>query len=575
MRFIVSYLKISNNLFLNYKYKQMSKTSKVRLTFLGILVLAILSGLIVYPKVPKFMPGNAFFNKFTPRLGLDLQGGAHLVYQADFSKVDTKDKKASLDGVKDVVERRVNTFGVAEPLVQTSGEDKIIIELAGVFDVNDAIKRIGETPLLEFKELTGTDSATVDQGAIDTQNAQNKKLAEEILARAIKGEDFATLAREYSEDPGSKEKDGIVDFVKQEMLDPAYGDVIFNKLSNSQISTSIVESQFGYHIIKKLEERGTGADKEVKSQHILFLKKTAQAQEQWTNTQLSGKQLKSSDVQFDNTTGMAQVGLEFNDEGKQLFADITKRNVGKPVGIFLDGEVITAPKVNEEITGGRAVIEGGFGIQEAKQLSQRLNAGALPVPINLVSQQTVGPMLGKDSLDKSLQAGVWGIILIALFMLFYYRLPGILSIFALLIYSTTVIAIFEIWPVTLTLSGITGFIFSIGVAVDANVLIFERTKEELRRGKDVVDAIEEGFKRAWTSVRDSNYSSIITCVILYYFGSSMIKGFAVTLTIGILISMFSAITVTRTFLRLIASSKMNKHLWLFGVRNKKSSSEIK
>ncbi len=553
----------------------MSKTSKVRLTFLGILVLAILSGFIVYPKVPKFMPGNAFFNKFTPRLGLDLQGGAHLVYQADFSKVDTKDKKASLDGVKDVVERRVNTFGVTEPLVQTSGEDKIIIELAGVFDVNDAIKRIGETPLLEFKELSGTDSATVDQGAIDTQNAESKKLAEEILIRAIKGEDFAMLAREYSEDPGSKEKDGIVDFVKQEMLDPAYGDVIFNKLSNGQISTSVVESQFGYHIIKKLEEKGSGVDKEVKSQHILFLKKAAQAQEQWVNTQLSGKQLKSSDVQFDNTTGMAQVGLEFNDEGKQLFADITKRNIGKPVGIFLDGEVITAPKVNEEITGGRAVIEGGFGIQEAKQLSQRLNAGALPVPINLVSQQTVGPMLGKDSLDKSLQAGIWGIILIALFMLFYYRLPGLLSIFALLIYSATVIAIFEIWPVTLTLSGITGFIFSIGVAVDANVLIFERTKEELRRGKDVVDAIEEGFKRAWTSVRDSNYSSIITCVILYYFGSSMIKGFAVTLTIGILISMFSAITVTRTFLRLIASSKMNKHLWLFGVRSKKLSSEIK
>ncbi len=553
----------------------MSKTNKVRLTFLGILVLAILSGLIVYPKVPKFMPGNAFFNKFTPRLGLDLQGGTHLVYQADFSKINTNDKKASLDGVKDVVERRVNTFGVAEPLVQTSGEDKIIIELAGVFDVNDAIKRIGETPLLEFKELSGSSDSTVDQGAIDTQNAESKKLAEEILARAIKGDDFGALAREYSEDSGSKDKDGIVDFIKQEMLDLAYGDVIFNKLSNGQISTSIVESQFGYHIIKKLDERGSGVDKEVKSQHILFLKKTAQAQEQWVNTQLSGKQLKSSDVQFDNTTGMAQVGLEFNDEGKQLFADITKRNVGKPVGIFLDGEVITAPKVNEEITGGRAVIEGGFGIQEAKQLSQRLNAGALPVPINLASQQTVGPMLGKDSLDKSLQAGVWGIILIALFMLLYYRLPGLLSIFALLIYSAVVIAIFEIWPVTLTLSGITGFIFSIGVAVDANILIFERTKEELRRGKDIVDAIEEGFKRAWTSVRDSNYSSIITCVILYYFGSSMIKGFAVTLTIGILISMFSAITVTRTFLRLVASSKMNKHLWLFGVKNKKISSEIK
>lgn len=552
----------------------MSKTSKVRLTFLGILILSIISGLIVYPKVPKFIPGNNFFNNFKPHLGLDLQGGAHLVYQADFSKVDTKDKSASLDGVKDVVERRVNTFGVAEPLVQTSGEDKIIIELAGVFDVNEAIKKIGETPLLEFKEL-GDTGAVVDQEAVNSQNAQNKKLAEEILARAIGGEDFAALAREYSEDPGSKEQDGIVDFIKKDMLDPAYADAIFNKLAIGQISTSLIESQFGYHIIKKLEEKGAGDDKEIKSQHILFLKKTAQSEQQWINTQLSGKQLKSSDVQFDNTTGMAQVGLEFNDEGKQLFADITKRNVGKPVGIFLDGEVITAPKVNEEITGGRAVIEGGFGIQEAKQLSQRLNAGALPVPINLVSQQTVGPILGKDSLDKSLQAGIWGIILIALFMLFYYRLPGLLSIFALSIYSVIVVSIFEIWPITLTLSGITGFIMSIGIAVDANILIFERMKEELRRGKDIVDAVEEGFKRAWTSVRDSNYSSIITCVILYYLGSSMIKGFAVTLTIGILVSMFSAITVTRTFLRLLTSSKMNKHLWLFGVKNRKTDSEIK
>lgn len=548
----------------------MSKTSKVRLTFLGILILSIISGLIVYPKVPKFIPGNNFWNSFQPHLGLDLQGGAYLVYEADFSNIKIDDQKAALNGVRDVLEKRVNPHGVKEPNIQVSGENRIILELPGEDNVAEAIAKIGEMPILEFKEMSDTNINQDQIKEIETQNEQNKKLAEEILTRAIGAEDFAALAREYSEDPGSKEQDGIIDFVKKDTLDPAYADAIFNNLSNGQISTSLVESQFGYHIIKKIEERGTGDDREVKSQHILFLKKTPTSQQDWINTQLSGKQLKQSNVQFDNTTGIAQVGLEFNDEGKELFADITRRNVGKPVGIFLDGNLLTAPKVNEEITGGSAIIEGNFGVQEAKQLSQRLNAGALPIPIKLISQQIVGPTLGKESLQKSLYAGIIGLIAIALFMIVYYRLLGVIAIFALGVYALLNMAIFEIWPVTFTLSGIAGFMLSIGMAVDANILIFERTREELKTGKALMPSINNGFNRAWSSIRDSNYSSLITCFILIALGKSMVKGFAVTLTIGIIISMFTAIVVSKNFLLLILRERMANKLWLFGVKSEKN-----
>lgn len=541
----------------------MSQISKIRLGFLLIIILAIFASLIVYPAVPKWVPGNTFFNKFKPNLGLDLQGGAHLVYQADFSNIKTGDRAAALEGVRDVIERRVNTFGVAEPLVQTSGDDRIIVELAGVFDVKEAITRIGETPLLEFKEQALDITENPDE-----TNKKQLENAENTLKRILAGEDIAQLAQELSQDPGSKDIGGIVDFYKQDQLDPAYADVIFNKLQNGGVYNKVVESQFGYHIIKKLEERGTGADREVKSQHILFLKQGADSQNNWINTELSGKHLKTSNVTFDNTTGGAEVSLEFNTEGAQLFSDITSRNVGKQVAIFLDGEVITAPKVNEKISQGSAVISGNFSLSEAKQLSQRLNAGALPVPIKLISQQTVGATLGQESLNKSLIAGLYGLIALALFMILAYRFLGIISVVALAIYGVLIGAIFESTQITLTLSGITGFIMSFGMAVDANVLIFERTKEEIISGKNLTLAVKEGFKRSWPSIRDSNVSSLITCVILAYLGSSMIKGFAITLGIGILMSMFSAIVVTRTFLMLTVRDKMKKFTWFFGVSKK-------
>jgi protein-export membrane protein SecD len=547
----------------------MSKTNKTRFTFLFIIALAVLTALIIYPQLPDNFPGSSFFNKFKPHLGLDLQGGAHLVYEADLSTINTPDKISSLNGARDVIEKRVNAFGVSEPVIQVSGNNRIIIELAGVFDIQEAITKIGETPLLEFKEPGSSELSDEEKNQIIQKNAETKLLAEQVLKRAKNGEDFVTLVTEFSEDLGSKDNEGIIDFVQREMLAPEYAAAIFDNLVDGKITDELVETQYGYHIIKKLEEKTTEEGiREVKSQHILFMVQPLQGQFEWKNTELSGKQLKVSNVLFDNTTGNVQIGLEFNAEGKDMFAEITARNIGKPVGIFLDGEPITVPTVNEKIRDGSAVITGNFTLPEAKQLSQRLNAGALPVPVKLISQQTVGATLGKISLEKSLFAGLIGLIILDLFMIVYYRLPGLLAVIALAIYSSISLAIFELIPVTLTLSGIAGFILSVGMAVDANVLIFERFKEEIRDGKILSIAIEEGFQRAWPSIRDSNVSSLITCFILYTFGASMVRGFALTLGIGILVSMFSAIVITRNFLRMIINHKMNKYLYLFGVNRK-------
>ena len=273
------------------------------------------------------------------------------------------------------------------------------------------------------------------------------------------------------------------------------------------------------------------------------------------NTLLTGRYLKKSQLEFDQTTYNPHIVLEFNDEGAELFGDITSKNIGRRVAIYLDGSPISIPVVQEAITGGRAQITGDFALDEAKQLVQRLNAGALPVKIALISQQSVGASLGEDSLARSLRAILIGLIAVALFMIFYYRLPGVLAVIALAVYAILVLAIFKLIPVTLTLAGIAGFILSLGMAVDANVLIFERMKEELKSGRSRGGSINEGFKRAWPSIRDGNVSTLITAVILFWFGTSMIKGFALTLFIGVLISMFTAIVITKAFLRLVYANR--------------------
>jgi protein-export membrane protein SecD len=377
-------------------------------------------------------------------LGLDLLGGTHLLYQADLSKVASADRGDAMQGVRDVIERRVNFFGVAEPLVQISGQDRLVIELAGIKDVNTAIQMIGETPSLEFKEEGPNYSAIV------TAQQQGQRL---------------------NEDP-------------------------------------------------------------------------------FVSTGLNGRHLTRATVIFDNQTYTPQVSLELNSEGAKLFAEITKRNIGKVVGIYLDGLPISLPTVQSEIPDGKAIITGKFNPQEAKQLATRLNSGALPVPIKLISQQTIGATLGAESLTKSLKAGVWGLIFVGLFMLIMYRLPGLVAVAALLVYILIVLSFYKIIPVTLSLAGIAGFIISLGMAVDANVLIFSRMREEIKSGKTLNQAIHEGFSRAWLSIRDGHVTTLIGAIVLYVFTTSVVKGFALTLGIGVLTSLFTATVVSRAFLEL-------------------------
>ncbi|KKP91974.1 MAG: Protein translocase subunit SecD [Parcubacteria group bacterium GW2011_GWA2_36_10] len=542
--------------------RRVASKNQVRWTFVAIVLVAVFAGFVAWPQ------GIGWFSRFKVHLGLDLQGGTHLVYQADVSNIGGADKKEAVEGVRDVIERRVNVYGVSEPNVQTnySGDNyRIIVELAGVKDVSEAIQMIGETPLLEFK--TQGQPAVVDNQALT--DAQTK--AESVLNKALKGDDFAKLAQEFSEDLSTATSGGDLPWAKRGDFVAEFDAAIFDQLKAGEISKTLIKSQFGFHIIKKIEERtNETGETEVHAAHILIKDPNADlAASTWDLTALGGKNLKKAALDFDPNTNQPLVALEFDDTGKDLFGQITQANVGKPVAIFLDGAVISAPTVQEAITDGKAVISGNFTVKEAKDMVRRLNSGALPVPIKLLSQQTIGASLGADSVQKSLAAGIIGLLAATIFMLIFYRFPGLLSVFALLIYAIVSLAIFEAIPVTMTLAGIAGFILSIGMAVDANVLIFERTKEELRAGQSLTMAIENGFARAWTSIRDSNVSSIITCLVLAWFGTSVVKGFAITLAIGILVSMFTAITVTRTFLRLLVTQKLEGKLWLFGVKQNK------
>lgn len=564
----------------------MSIKNKTKFIFLLIVILAGLALLVDLPKTSDIIPLSEWFSRQKFHLGLDLQGGTSLVYQADTSKIPEKDKSSLLDGVRDVIERRINIFGVSEPVVQTNkagDEWRVVVEIPGIKDVNQAIQMIGETPLLEFKEENPNPQKelTAEQKKeMENYNDEAKKKAEDILKRVLKGEDFGNLAKQYSGDPGSKTKGGELDWFGKGVMVPEFEKAAF-ALNKGEITKELVKSSFGYHIIKKIDEREKAAadsskpafegektkEREIKAQHILIRTKSEQdyidMSDVWMYTGLTGKQLKGAKVEFDQQSGNPEVSLEFNEEGAKLFSEITKRNIGKNVGIFLDGAPISIPRVQEAIEGGRAVISGVFNLKEAKLLSQRLQAGALPVPIKIVSQQNVGPSLGKISVDKSFKAGIIGFILVAVFMMIYYRLPGIISVVALGVYCLIILALFKLIPVTLTLAGIAGFILSIGMAVDANVLIFERMKEEIRAGKPLDLSITEGFKRAWSSIRDANITTLISCFVLFQFGTSSIKGFGLTLGLGVLVSMFTAITVTRTFLLIFNFPILVKIKWLW------------
>lgn len=560
----------------------MNLKNKLKLKFGTVVLLAIFAGLLSYPKaVVKIPPVYNALEKLKINLGLDLQGGIHLEYKADVSQIESEKVEEAMQAVQDVIERRVNAFGVAEPVIYTtkSGtENRLVVELAGVKDVNQAKEMIKETPLLEFKEEKEQEVEKIPEEELNKINEEAKKKAEDLLKKALAGEDFANLAKENSEDPGSKDNGGEYDFVKKGTFVPEYEEVIFNKdLKDGEIYKELVETQFGWHIIKRIETRGEGDNQEFKSAHILITKKIQPEPEiEFVATGLSGKNLKSASVEFE-TQGLTepQVSLKFDDEGTKLFAEITKRNLEKQVAIYLDGEIISAPTVRAEITNGEAVISGNFTVAEANKLVKNLNEGALPVPIILISQQSVKASLGQVSLEKSLKAGIVGMLLVIIFMLAYYRFLGLIASISLLIYAGLMISIFKLsffspWQITLTLPGIAGFILSIGMAVDANILIFERTKEEIKKGRNILGAIEEGFKRAWTSIRDGNMSSIITAFILMEMGTGFVKGFAVTLIIGVLLSMFTAVVITRTMLRFLCGEWMENKMWLIGRRKVKS-----
>lgn len=563
----------------------MNLRNKLQTKFFSILLLAIFTVFLSYPKIiSKFPPAFNFFDKFKIKLGLDLQGGIRLEYKADVNQIEKGKIGEAMEAVQDVIERRVNAFGVSEPLIYTtkSGSDNIlVVELAGVKDIEEAKSQIKGTPILEFKEESEEkeEDIKIPEEVLTQLNQKKKEKAEEVLKKVLAGEDFAQLAKENSDDPGSKEKGGEYDFVKKGSFVPEYEDVIFNKnLVNGAIYPALVESSFGWYIIKKIETRGEGDNQEFKSAHILFSKQSQpQPQKKFISTGLTGKNLKNAKVELQNQ-GLAepQVGLKFDDEGAKLFAEITKRNLDKQVAIYLDGEIISAPKVQAEITNGEAVITGNFTIQEAKDLVKSLNEGALPVPINLISQNSVEASLGEVSLRESLKAGAMGLGLVLIFMIFYYRYLGLVASFSLLIYTALMVSIFKLsvftpWGVTFALSGIAGFILSIGMAVDANILIFERTKEELKQGRDLLGAVKQGFERAWPSIRDGNFSTIITSFILVWVGTGFVKGFAIILIIGVVVSMFSAIVITKTILNFTLRGWAEKKLWLIVPSHTKNS----
>ncbi|MEI8129242.1 MAG: protein translocase subunit SecD [bacterium] len=384
------------------------------------------------------------------KLGLDLVGGSRLVLEAQTTDTVAKITPEMMDSLRFAIENRVNKLGVAETVVQQTGDKRLLVEIPNVSDLSKAKEFLGETAALEFK------------------------------------------------------KEGT----------PINGQPV------------------------------------------------------WLSTGLSGKDL-SKALLNTSQNGQWVVDLQFNDKGTRKFADLTQKLVGKPMAIFFNGEMQSAPVIREAIIGGNAQISGGdngFEYEEAKKMVDLLNAGALPVPAKIIEENTVGPTLGADSIAKSKTAGIIGLGIVMLFMIAFYKLPGLIADIALICYSIILFALFKTIPVTLTLAGIAGFILSIGMAVDANILIFERTKEELKAGRTLFTAINAGFDRAFTSIFDSNMSTIITCVILYMLGTSVVKGFALTLALGVIVSMFSAITITKNIMHLVFGTGELKYPQLFGLK---------
>jgi preprotein translocase subunit SecD len=457
---------------------------------LPIIIIVIGAAWVVWPNNPGLNIGSMQREIKIVR-GLDLQGGLRVLLEVDLP-ADVEVSSDQMEITRGIIEKRVNGLGVTEPVVQVAGGRRILVELPGIGDPQEALATIKETGLLEFVEL----------GSISSQEAVS-------YVGTILQTDFQTSGDTSSPDSSQ---------------------------SNPESEPGPTPTEISSRIYK---------------------------------TVMTGAALKEVSV-VANRAGQISVAFTLTDEGSRIFSEYTSAHINDVLAIVLDKEVISAPRISTAITTGQGSITGNFSQESANNLAVQLRYGSLPIPLTVVENKLVGPTLGQDSLEKSTRAGVIGLLLVVFFMALYYRLPGILADIALLFYAMITFSLFKLIPVTLTLPGIAGFVLSLGVAVDANILIFERLKEELRAGKVLRQAIDLGFSRAWPSIRDSNLSTLITCAILYWFGNtfgaSIVKGFSLTLALGVMVSLFTAITVTRTLLHVALDRiKLPEHPKLFGV----------
>ena len=467
--------------------------------------------------------------------GLDLRGGLQVLLEADLP-ADQPVTSSAMGAARTIVENRVNGLGVTEPVVQQQGDRRIIVELPGIQNPDEAIATLRETGLLEFVEAGRT--PLEDGTIIRTTYGENLPVAP---SGAVTETTVVTDTTELL--PSATTLTGTVPLTATAPL------TVGVPLTATAPLTGVVPAAAPTGPVYK--------------------------------TIMTGSDLESADVGLDQY-GQPEIRFTLKPSGAKIFADYTASHIGDVLAIVLDKHVVSAPVIQSAIPDGNGRITGRFTLEQARSVALQLRYGALPVPLKVETIRTVGPTLGQDSINKSILAGTIGLIIVLLFMIIYYRLPGGLADLALIVYALLNFAVYK-WgiptlqspffaPVTLTLPGITGFLLSTGMAVDANILIFERMKEEIRAGRSLGAAIDAGFDRAWTSIRDSNLSALITCVILYWFGSnfgaSIVKGFAITLFLGVCISMFTAITVTRTFIRVVFDlwgEKLRNKKWLLGI----------
>lgn len=480
-------------------------------------------------------------------LGLDLVGGVRLVYDTDLSGIaDTQEQEEALQSLRDVIERRVNQLGVREPVVQLQGsvpDTRLIVELSGIDNPEHAIEEIGKTPLLEFHEVR--DFETNEDFYVQAVDAYNQGVR--ALLAEQQGSEESTDQAQGTEEGESTEAEEQEDSDNTTEQDEEYVDLSADDLYSLCLSPSHDSNPYLFQVRAILQGQGFAADP-------CFIA-----------TDLNGRFLNKASVVPNPLTGSIEIALNFNNEGATLFEEITERSIQKPLAIVLDGEIISSPIVQAKLSGGEATITGVFTLDEAKQLASNLNAGALPVPIHIASQQQIGQTLGEESVSGARQAGILGIVAVFIFMVVVYRLSGLLSVLSLVFYIALLLTVIKVFSITLTLAGIAGIILSIGMAVDANILVFERLREELKEREDTPmrESIRRAFKRTWPAVRDGNFSTIITAIILFFFSTSFVKGFALTLGVGVAISMFSAMVITRYLLELCAVSFLARKKWLW------------